>query len=260
MKNSFSYVALAIIFSVAFCACQSGTASAPEACEGACPNTLLKIAEDIPTIQSFLMDPVPEADIERIVNAGVNAPSGMNMQPWHFTVVSNPETIKQLAEAQKESMKNMKFPPMPKDMPKMGDGPKPGEGPKPGDAPNMGEGPKPGEGPKFPGGRGPKSGLGDSPLLIIVSSTERGEFDAGLACESMNTMANLLGYGTKIASSVKILFDGENKENYYAQFQIPEGQHIVTAILVGKVNTENYDAVTTATPRKPQTEVVTYLK
>jgi len=231
---------------------------------------LLKVMEDIPTAQAFLKDPIPEADLQRIVNAGVNAPSAMNKQPWHFTVISNPTLIQQLADAQKESMKNMKFPPMPpKDAPANGDRPQmpPMNGEHP-DMPPMGKGEHPemppmanGERPKMPPmGKGPKSGLGDSPVVIIISCTESGEFDAGLACECMNDMANLMGYGTKIASSVKMLFDGANKEEYYAQFQIPEGQHIVTAILVGKINTEAYDVVTSATPRNPQAQVVTFLK
>jgi len=197
---------------------------------------LLNTLEDIPTIQAFLKDPVPEADLKRIVRAGVNAPSGMNRQPWHFTVISSPAEIEKLATAQKESMKNMKFPPAP---------------PKGMDMPA-------GAPPKMP--NGPKSGLGDSPAVIIISCLPGSEFDAGLACECMNDMANALGYGTKIVGSVTMLFNGENKAEYYGKFQIPEGQEIIEAILIGKVNTADYDAVSTASPRNPIEEVVTFLK
>jgi len=244
MKYKFTFGALAAFATLALCSFQLGISNNNASADD---KDLLKIVEDIPTAQAFLKDPIPEADIERIVNAGVNAPSAMNKQPWHFTIISNTETIKQLAEAQKQGMK---FPPMGKDMPK--------------DAPKMGAGDRPappaGGMPKMPGGRGPKSGLGDSPLVIIVSCADGGEFDAGLACECMNDMANMLGYGTKIASSVKMLFDGEKKAEYYAQFQIPDGQHIVTALLIGKVNDEAYDAVTSATPRNAREQVVTILK
>jgi len=200
-------------------------------------DNLLKTLEDIPTIQAFLKDPVPEADLIRIVNAGINAPSGMNRQPWHFTVISNPEEIEKLAAAQKESMKNMKFPPMP---------PKDVQMPA-------------GERPKMPAGNGPKSGLGDSPVVIVISCVPGSEFDAGLACECMNDMANLLGYGTKIVGSVTMLFNGEKKADYYEKFQIPEGQEIIEAILLGKVNTEGYDAISSASPRNPVEKVVTFL-
>lgn len=201
-------------------------------------DSVLKVLEDVPTVQAFLKDPVPEADLKRIVNAGVNAPSGMNRQPWHFTVISSPEEIAAIGDAQKESMKNMKFPPAPP------------KGMNPGEA-----GPRP----PMPGGKGPKSGLGDSPVVIVISCKPGSEFDAGLACESMNDMANALGYGTKIISSCTILFNGDNKASFYEKFQIPEGQTIVAAILLGKTDSSAYDAVSSATPRNPFEDVVSFL-
>jgi nitroreductase len=33
---------------------------------------------------------IPKADLEKIVAAGIRAPSASNKQPWHFTVVSTP--------------------------------------------------------------------------------------------------------------------------------------------------------------------------
>jgi nitroreductase len=33
---------------------------------------------------------IPRADLEKIVAAGIRAPSASNKQPWHFTVVSTP--------------------------------------------------------------------------------------------------------------------------------------------------------------------------
>ena len=43
---------------------------------------------------------VPEADLERILEAGRRAPSGCNRQPIEFIVVKAPETIQALATAQ----------------------------------------------------------------------------------------------------------------------------------------------------------------
>jgi len=114
--------------------------------------------------------------------------------------------------------------------------------------------------PKMPSGNRPKSGLGDSPVVIVISCNPGSEFDAGLACECMNNMANLLGYGTKIVSSVTLLFNGENKAQYYQKFQVPEGQNIVAAILLGKVDEKAYDAVSSATPRNSFENVVSFVK
>ncbi len=43
---------------------------------------------------------VPEADLDRILDAGRRAPSGRNTQPIEFIVVRDPDTIKKLAKAQ----------------------------------------------------------------------------------------------------------------------------------------------------------------
>lgn len=223
------------------------------------PQVLLKTMEDIPTVQAFLKDPVPEADLLRIVNAGINSPSGMNKQPWHFTVINNADEIAKLAEAQKSSMK---FPPMPPQGMDSGERPAPPQGMGPGErpAPPQGMGPGNGQMPQMPSGNRPKSGLGDSPVVIVISCNPGSEFDAGLACECMNDMANLLGYGTKIVASVTLLFNGENKAEYYQKFQVPEGQNIVAAILLGKVDDKAYDAVTSATPRNSFESVVSFVK
>ena len=42
---------------------------------------------------------IPDNVIEEILNAAICAPSAGNAQDWHFVVVKNPETKKQLAEA-----------------------------------------------------------------------------------------------------------------------------------------------------------------
>ena len=48
---------------------------------------------------SFEDAPVPEADLKRIVEAGLHAPSGYNMQPWRFVVVRNLEQRRRLRSA-----------------------------------------------------------------------------------------------------------------------------------------------------------------
>lgn len=48
---------------------------------------------------SFLRDPVPDADLKKILEAGLAAPSAYNLQPWRFVVVRNPEQRARLREA-----------------------------------------------------------------------------------------------------------------------------------------------------------------
>lgn len=48
---------------------------------------------------SFESTPVHEADLKKIIEAGLSAPSGYNLQPWRFVVVRDPEQRKRLREA-----------------------------------------------------------------------------------------------------------------------------------------------------------------
>ena len=55
------------------------------------------------TVRHFSGRPVPRAVVESCLDAATTAPSGANLQPWHFVVVSDAETkrrIRQAAEAE----------------------------------------------------------------------------------------------------------------------------------------------------------------
>ena len=51
------------------------------------------------TVREFSDRPVPRDLIETALKAAGTAPSGANLQPWHFVVVSGPETKKQIRVA-----------------------------------------------------------------------------------------------------------------------------------------------------------------
>ncbi len=48
---------------------------------------------------SFAPDPIPEADLQKILDAGLLAPSGYNTQPWRFIVVRDQAQKDKLAAA-----------------------------------------------------------------------------------------------------------------------------------------------------------------
>jgi nitroreductase len=51
------------------------------------------------TVRDFSDRPVPREIIENCLLAAGTAPSGANMQPWHFVVVSDPEVKRQIRAA-----------------------------------------------------------------------------------------------------------------------------------------------------------------
>lgn len=51
------------------------------------------------TVREFSDRPVPRDIIETALKAANTAPSGANLQPWHFVVVTGPKTKKKIREA-----------------------------------------------------------------------------------------------------------------------------------------------------------------
>jgi nitroreductase len=64
------------------------------------PEKLLSQAiRDRRATPSFDGTPIPPEDLRRILDAGLSAPSGYNMQPWRFVVVQSDEQKKRLRAA-----------------------------------------------------------------------------------------------------------------------------------------------------------------
>lgn len=48
-------------------------------------------------VRSYRLDPVPDADLDRIAEAGWRAPSASNRQHWAFIIVTDPEQLRALS-------------------------------------------------------------------------------------------------------------------------------------------------------------------
>ncbi len=58
--------------------------------------------------------PIDDEALDTIVTAGLYAPTGMNRQPWHFTVIRSPEMLEKFGAARRAV-------PLPPGVPAMGD-------------------------------------------------------------------------------------------------------------------------------------------
>jgi nitroreductase len=54
----------------------------------------------------FSTDPVPKELIEQAISIAGSAPSGANLQPWHFVAISDPETKRRIREAAEREEKD----------------------------------------------------------------------------------------------------------------------------------------------------------
>jgi len=61
--------------------------------------SLAQAIRDRRATPSFDSEPIPASDLRQILDAGLHAPSGYNMQPWRFIVVQHSEQRKRLRAA-----------------------------------------------------------------------------------------------------------------------------------------------------------------
>ena len=59
---------------------------------------------NVRAMRRLLTDPVPDELLFKVLNAGVQAPSGMNSQPWSFLVLRKPEDKRWFADRYKAAI------------------------------------------------------------------------------------------------------------------------------------------------------------
>ena len=252
-KRSLLSVLLVLAMAVSFTACSQ---TAPG--EGGEPADAVAVVRDISTTQYFSEESVSDADVEIIVQAGINAPSAMNGQPWHFSVITDAEVLQTISEGMGGGMS------MGGTLPADFEG-KPEDMPENMPVPSGGEGFPEGEMPAMPaGGSGglSKAGITDAPLVIVVSCKAGSELDAGLACQNMSATAQLLGYGTKIVTSPTMALNGANQDTYREMLGIPADYSAAAILLIGYEDTSvdtSVDGYTGATSRNSAEDMVTYI-
>lgn len=87
-KNYLAMLA-AVLAMAATSACGGGETAAAE--------TALSLLTDVATTQYFTDEAVAEEDVDTILGAGINAPSALNGQNWHFSAITDKEVLEQIA-------------------------------------------------------------------------------------------------------------------------------------------------------------------
>ncbi len=156
--------------------------------------------------KGFKSDPISDDILETILTAGKYAPTGMNRQAWHFTVMKS-EAGKEMFKAAVKEMRE-----------KRGSFDPPGPPP-----------------PQAPGTIAlPEEEFRGAPVLIIVSgdaSTETSRIDCVLATENMLIAAASFGIMSGWTHmTVKDLFSDPKVKK---QFKIPEGYDVYAAAFFG---------------------------
>ena len=155
---------------------------------------------------------IDDEALETIITAGLYAPTGMNRQPWHFTVIKSKEMLEKFGAARRSL-------PLPPGIP-------PEAAAKFGDP------------------------MRNAPVMIIVSAKEGGTAfeDCCLAMENMFIAAASLGYGVKIISSPTRSLNGADHDQICGRLGVDPSLTAVAVLLVGKPD-QSVDGVSGASVR-----------
>ena len=96
MKNKLLMITAILLSFLLLSACSGNTAETNGVLDY---SDAAKLLTEVKTTQFFTDEKIADEDINEILSAGVNAPSAMNTQPWHFTAVTDEETNQKLANA-----------------------------------------------------------------------------------------------------------------------------------------------------------------
>lgn len=146
------------------------------------------------SVRKYQARPVEHAKLELIARCGINAPNGMNRQPWEVRIVESEEWINGVtAEFVKKNGEAAQRDPNFKNMFR--------------NAPN---------------------------LIVIATPANQGLIDAGLMGENMILAAQSLGLGTCcLGGPVQFVKNDASARPYLQKLEIPDGYEIAYMIAVG---------------------------
>ncbi|MCD8309623.1 MAG: nitroreductase [Prevotellaceae bacterium] len=146
------------------------------------------------SIRQYTDQPVEREKLEQIALCGINAPNGMNVQPWQVRIVNNPEFINGVTDAFKAANPKMAEDPSFKNMFR--------------NAPAV--------------------------IFIASPADGSGQIDCGLLGENMILAAQSLGLGTCcLGGPIAFMKNDPSAAPYLEKLALPEDYQLLYAIAVG---------------------------
>lgn len=174
------------------------------------------------SVRVYSEDQIKQEDLELILQAGLYAPSGCNMQPWHLTVVQNQEIINKLNDETKNELLKCdneyfrKF----------------------------------AENEKY-------NVFYNAPTIVVISGEKAAlvpETDCSAATENMMLAAEALDVGSCWIGLVTYLFKSKKGKEYIEVLEIPEGYEPYHAITLG------YKKIANPKPQPRRENTVNYIR
>ena len=155
--------------------------------------------------RAYREEQLPEETLSAILRAGLESPSAINRQPWHFSVVQNPELLQEMHEEGAKIMGKDRNPRFTK--------------------------------PDF------QMFYHAPTVIFLFGEKDFGwtQVDCGIAVENMALAAEGLGVGSVILGMPKAAFAGEKGDAFRKRLACPEGFDFVIALALG-YSTDTKDA------------------
>lgn len=147
--------------------------------------------------------PLTQQQIDTLLQAAVQSPSAMNLQPWHFSIVTDQKLLQEMnVEMHKVSELNIAT-----RSPRFAD-------------------------PNF-------HVFYHAPLVIFISADPENSYsyiDSGIAVENIALAAESMGLGSVILGLPRMAFSGEKAEEFKKALNFPENYQFIIAISIGTPN------------------------
>ena len=166
-------------------------------------NEVLKAIHERRTVRDFKPDQIKEEDLMTILEAGHQAPSAWNRQPWYFTVVQKKSLLDRIVDASRDVIQKV-FPEQSKTMPWM-------------------------VAPGF-------HYFYNAPTVVFISkqtSNEDAPGDCAMAMMNMVYAAHSLGIQTCAVTTGLAAFSTDAASDFINDLAIPEGYEPVYALVLG---------------------------
>ena len=155
---------------------------------------LLELMKHRRSIRKYADRPVEHEKLEVIVRCGINAPSGMNRQPWAVRVVEDPQLIRDVTEVYRKA--------------------NPDQVARDPDFKNMFR--------------------NAPTLICVCTPNNGGQLDAGMLGENMMIAAQAMGLGTCcLGGPVRFLKSNEQAKFFLDRLDIPSGYELNYILAIG---------------------------
>lgn len=170
-------------------------------------NETIRVIKNRRSHRKYRPEQIGEAELHAIIETAIYAPSGMNQQKWHFTVIQNKDILNKMVSRARENLRKSDNEFMAKRA----------------------------EDPEF-------NLYYNAPTVVVITVDEKAPFteiDCGAAAENIAVAAESFNIGSCLIAMSGFIFQGDGIEELKKELGIPAGYRHVISIALGYKDNEN---------------------